>query len=81
MCKAFWDMKLEGVKEGCLEGRSRYLIEIVCKKLKKNKEPSVIAEELEEELAAAETVVRIQRRLGTYDVQKIYEAMRAEKTV
>lgn len=88
MCKAFLDMKLEGVeegrkegrKEGCLEGRSRYLIEIVCKKLLKNKEPSVIAEELEEELSAVETVVRIQRRLGTYDIQKIYEAMQAENS-
>lgn len=81
MCKAFLDMKLEGVEEGREEGRCKHLIEIVCKKIKKNKAPSVIADELEEELAAVEEVVMIQKRLGTYDIQEIYEALQEKKKI
>lgn len=75
MCKAFLDMKLEGVEEE----RVSHLIETVCKKLLKNKTAAVIAEELEEELAAVENVIRIQRQVGSYDVKQIYEFMQKEK--
>lgn len=88
MCKAFMDMKLEGIEEGIEKGiekeRASHLIETVCKKLLKNKPAEVIAEELEEELEAVENVIRIQRQVGNYDVKQIYEAVqieRQEKTV
>lgn len=71
MCKAFMDMKLEGMQE--------HLIQSVCKKLIKNKSAVLIAEELEEDLPVVENIIRIQRQLGSYDVEQIYEAMRAEK--
>ena len=72
MCKAFMDMKLEGMQE--------HLIQAVCKKLQKNKSAAVIAEELEEDLPTVENIIRIQRRLGNYDAGQIYEAMEAEQT-
>lgn len=88
MCKAFMDMKLEGIEEGMEKGiekeRVSHLIETVCKKLLKSKSAEVIAEELEEELTAVENVIKIQRQVGNYDVKQIYEAMqreRLEKTV
>ena len=74
MCKAFMDMKLEGVEEE----RTTHLIEVVCKKILKNKPVEIIAEELEEEISAVENVVRIQRMVGSYDVKQIYEAMQKE---
>lgn len=67
--------KEEGKKEGCL----KHLIEGVCKKLMKEKTATVIADELEEELETVETVVKFQRKLGTYDVEQIYEAIQAEQ--
>lgn len=95
MCKAFMDMKLEGIEEGRLEGklegiqegrlegkleeRREHLIQTVCKKLLKNKPAIIIADELEEELAAVENIIRIQRQLGNYDVRQIYEVMQAEQ--
>lgn len=84
MCKAFMDMKLEGIEEGIEKERASHLIETVCKKLLKNKPAEVIAEELEEELTAVENVIKIQRQVGNYDVKQIYEAVqreRQEKTV
>ena len=75
MCKAFMDMKLEGIEQEKIS----HLVETVCKKLLKNKSAEVIAEELEEELAAVENVIRTQQKVGTYDVKLIYEAMQAEK--
>lgn len=41
----------------------------------------MIADELEEELAAVEEVVMIQKRLGTYDIQEIYEALQEKKKI
>lgn len=78
MCKAFLDMKQEGIEEGMEKERLSHLIETVCKKLLKNKPAALIAEELEEELQAVEKVITAQRQVGSYDVKKIFEAMRAD---
>ena len=51
MCKAFMDMKLEGVLEGKNEERQEHLVRTVCIKLRKNKSAEVIADELEEDLS------------------------------
>ena len=67
MCKAFVDMKREGIEEG---SRKR-LVNMVCKKLLKNKPASVIADELEEELSEIEKVIEAQKQAGSYDVEQI----------
>lgn len=76
MCKAFLDMKQEGIEEGIEKERTTHLIETVCKKLAKNKQAAVIAEELEEELQAVETVIKVQQQVGSYDVGRIYDILR-----
>lgn len=75
LCKAFVDMKLEGIMEGKKEGRREHLIQTVCIKLRKNKPANVIAEELEEELSEIEKVIAAQKRVGSYDVEQICLAM------
>ena len=45
-----WEEKIIERQQGRAEGERRKLIEMVCKKLRKNKNPETIAEELEEEL-------------------------------
>ena len=75
LCKAFVDMKLEGIEEGKEEGKQYYLVRTVCIKLKKNKCPETIAEELEEELSEIEKVIAAQKKVGNYDVEQICTAM------
>ena len=73
MCKAFVDMKLEGI----MEGEINHLIKSVCKKLQKNKSAAVIADELEEELSEIERVIAAQRQVGSYDAEQIYKVYSA----
>lgn len=92
MCKAFMDMKLEGIEEGMEKGMEKgiekgiekgkalHLVEVICKKLRKNKSAEAIAGELEEDLSAVENIIGIQRRVGNYDVKQIYDAMQREAT-
>ncbi len=87
MCKAFVDMKLEGIEEGRQEGREEgrkegrkegsreRLVNTICIKLRKNKQPQIIAEELEEELSEIEKVIAAQKKVGSYDVEQICMAM------
>ena len=87
MCKAFVDMKLEGIeegrqvgreegrKEGRKEGSRERLVNTICIKLRKNKQPQIIAEELEEELSEIEKVIAAQKKVGSYDVEQICMAM------
>lgn len=70
MCKAFVDMKLEGMQV--------YLISAVCKKLQKNKPAEIIADELEEELSEIERVIAAQRQVGNYDAEQIYKVYSME---
>ena len=54
------------------EGETRKLIQLVCKKLKKNKSPEVIADELEEELTVIMKICDEAKRCeGEYDVDYI----------
>ncbi len=75
MCKAFVDMKLEGIEEGRIEGSRERLVNTICIKLRKNKQPQIIAEELEEELSEIEKVIAAQKKVGSYDVKQICMAM------
>lgn len=64
--------KIEGKIEGKLEGKIIKLIEQVCKKVKKNKSPEIIADELEDKLSVISRICNIARENG-YDADKIYE--------
>lgn len=83
LCKAFVDMKLEGVEKGKREGRAegeitgsqKRLIKSVCIKLRKNKSITVIADELEEEISEIEKVIAAQKRVGSYDVEQICKVL------
>lgn len=75
VCKAWADWRLEGVEEGKLEGKHEQVIQLVCKKLQKNKSVEVIAEELEEEIAVIERIIAVQKKVGTYDAGQIREAL------
>lgn len=78
LCKAFVDMKLEGIEEGKAEGKREYLVRTVCIKIQKNKSAEVIADELEEELAEVERIIEVQKRVGSYDVERICMMMTKE---
>lgn len=67
MCKAFVDMKLEGIEEGM----QYHLVQTVCIKLRKNKTAEVIADELEEELPEIEKIIAAQKKAGDYNVEEI----------
>ena len=71
LCKAFVDMKLEGVEEGRKEGMQYQLVQNVCIKLRKNKPAEIIADELEEELSEIEKIIMAQKRAGDYNVEEI----------
>ena len=71
LCKAFVDMKLEGIEEGKIEERRGHLVRTVCIKMQKNKSAEVIADELEEELSKIEKVIETQKQVGSYDVKWI----------
>ena len=51
------------------------MVQTVCIKLRKNKQPQIIAEELEEELSEIEKVIAAQKKVGSYDVKQICMAM------
>lgn len=86
LCKAFVDMKLEGIEEGKaegkiegkIEGKREYLVRTVCIKIQKNKSAEVIADELEEELAEVERIIEAQKQVGSYDVERICMMMTKE---
>ena len=71
MCKAFEDYRLEEK----LEGMQERLIQMVCKKLMKNKAARTIADELEEELSEVEKIIEAQKRVGNYDAGQICAAL------
>ncbi len=75
MCKAFVDMKLEGIEEGMQKGMQKgmqyHLVQTVCIKLRKNKSAETIADELEEELSEIERIIHAQKQVGSYDVERI----------
>ena len=71
MWKAFEDYRLEEK----LEGMQERLIQMVCKKLMKNKPAMTIADELEEDLSEVERIIEAQKRVGSYDAAQICGAL------
>ena len=66
----------EGLVEGESHGKTKKLIEQVCKKLSKGKSPKTIAEELEEDLSVIEAICRAAEPFAPdCDVEAIYEAI------
>lgn len=64
----------EGFEDGAEKGDMLRLIKMVYRKLQKGKAPSVIAEELEEELAVIEKICKVVNACGADgDMDKIYE--------
>lgn len=56
------------------EGQEKKLIEMVCKKLRKDKSPELIAEELEEEESVIKEICEKAKKYAPeYDIDKIYE--------
>ena len=71
---------LEGKRAGILEGKQTgselKLISLICRKLKKEKTPECIAEELEEELELVEKICKVAKEFAPeYDETKIYEVL------
>lgn len=60
-------------EEGKAEGSDLKLISQICRKLKKNKKPAVIAEELEEDIEVVNRICEVAARFAPeYDIEKIY---------
>ncbi|MBR4983372.1 MAG: Rpn family recombination-promoting nuclease/putative transposase [Lachnospiraceae bacterium] len=63
-----------GFKKGREEGQKGYLIECICKKLRKGKNLNVIAEELEEEVSAIEEIYLTAKKFAPeYDAELILQ--------
>lgn len=61
-------------------GKESAKIELICKKLKKNKSPEVIAEELEEEPAVIRRICQVAKQFAPeYDDKKVFEAWQKRK--
>ena len=62
--------------EGQLEGENKKLIQIICKKLKKNKSVSEIADALEEEQDIVQKICDIAFKYAPdYDIEKIMKEL------
>ena len=63
----------KGIQQGMQQGESKKLIQMVCRKLQKRKDPKKIAEELEEDENVIERICRAVKSCGTYeDWEQIY---------
>ena len=70
----------EGMERGRTQGENRKLIEQVCRKLKKEKTPDIIAEELEEDLEKIQSICETASAFAPdYDCDEVYKAWE-EKT-
>lgn len=71
----------QGLKLGIREGAAKKMISLVCIKLNKGKESSVIAEELEEPKEKIQMIANIARDYAPeYDVDKIYQELMGDGT-
>ncbi len=86
--KRFWRKEYMTFKEqmdqefnrGIELGTDKHLIELICKKLKKDKNINIIAEEVEEPIEKVKGICDIAAGFAPdYDVEKIYEAMSSKK--
>lgn len=65
----------KGIEKGIKKGESRKLIEMVCRKLSKQKTPDIIADELEEEPEIIRSICEVAESFAPdYDCNKVYEA-------
>ncbi len=70
----------KGIEKGIELGTDKHLIELICKKLKKDKNINIIAEEVEEPIEKVKGICDIAAGFAPdYDVEKIYEAMSSKK--
>lgn len=66
----------EGMEQGMEQGEQYKLISLIVRKMKKGKEPAQIAEELEEDLAAVDSIYKEAEKFAPdYDADKIWEAL------
>lgn len=64
-------------RESMEDGGTKKIIELVCKKLRKNKTPAQIADELEEELSVIQEVCEVARNYAPeYEEEKIYQEIK-----
>lgn len=70
-----WEEKIIEREQGRAEGEKRKLIEQVCRKLRKAKQPDMIAEELEEETTKIQEICQIAARFAPeYDERNVFAA-------
>lgn len=74
--EAIEEGRAEGLEIGLAEGKSKKLINIVCRMLKKNNTPEIIADNLEESIDYIKEIDRAAQECG-YDCDKIYERLTA----
>lgn len=73
--KEVWEE--EAKEEGRIQGKAEKLTELICKKLRKQKNPETIAEELEEELPLVQDICRKAAAFAPdYDVRKVLQALK-----
>lgn len=62
------------------DGRDELLVELICRKLRKGKEPEEIADDLEEQVDTIRSICQAADDLGPdYDYKKVYEAWAAKQ--
>lgn len=70
----------QGMAQGITQGEMRKLIELVCKKLKKNKTPDCIAEELEEEQDIIRNICEMATMFAPdYKYDEVYKVWEGEQ--
>ena len=70
----------QGMEAGMAEGEQKKLVELICKKLKKGKSLDIIAEELEEEKEAVQSIYDAAAACSPeYDCVKVYEIWRTSQ--
>lgn len=66
----------EGRIEGRIEGQEFHLIEMICRKLRKGKRPTQIAEELEEDESRIRVICDTAQTFAPdYDTNKVFDAL------
>ncbi len=72
--------RADGERKGIKKGTDKHLIGLVCKKLKKGKDISAIADEVEEEVETITPIVEAAKKYAPdYDEDAIYEELHKEK--
>ena len=76
MCRAIAEMREDERREGRIEGEEKKIVNLVCKKIKKGKSLSVIADELEDDVDRIEPIYHAALQCAPeYDCNKIYDLL------